>query len=69
MGIEAGNGWSVWSDFNPFAVRRAAGVGVRAFLPMFGLLGVDWAWGFDPNNVNPYQISGSQWHFVLGQQF
>lgn len=67
---EAGNGWGYMSDFNPFAVKRAAGVGIRAFLPMFGLLGVDWGYGFDPDNVYPNGgASGPQWHFVLGQQF
>jgi outer membrane protein insertion porin family len=66
--LEAGNAWAAWDSFNPFAVKRAAGVGIRAFLPMFGLLGVDWGYGFDPSNRNPGFISGSQWHFVLGQQ-
>jgi outer membrane protein insertion porin family len=66
---EAGNGWSRWSDFNPYEVKRSAGVGVRAFLPMFGLLGVDWGYGFDPDNRNPNgPRNGGEWHFVLGQQ-
>jgi outer membrane protein insertion porin family len=67
--VEGGNAWGYWDDFNPFAVKRAAGLGIRAFLPMFGMLGIDWAYGFDPNNVNPYTPSKGQWHFVLGQQF
>jgi outer membrane protein insertion porin family len=66
--LEAGNAWVAWDSFNPFSVKRSAGVGIRAFLPMFGLLGVDWGYGFDPSNRNPGVISGSQWHFVLGQQ-
>jgi outer membrane protein insertion porin family len=66
--LEGGNAWVAWDTFNPFSVKRAAGVGIRAFLPMFGLLGVDWGYGFDPSNRNPGTISGPQWHFVLGQQ-
>ena len=62
--LEGGNCWSDIRDFNPFQIKRSAGVGVRVFLPMIGLLGVDWGWGFD-DSVN----GGSQFHFVLGQQF
>ena len=62
--LEGGNCWSDIQDFNPFQIKRSAGVGVRVFLPMIGLLGVDWGWGFDdPTN------GGSQFHFVIGQQF
>ena len=62
--LEGGNCWSDIRDFNPFQIKRSAGVGVRVFLPMIGLLGVDWGWGFDdPTN------GGSQFHFVIGQQF
>jgi len=67
--LEGGNAWTTWDQFNPLAIKRSAGVGVRAFLPMFGLLGVDWGYGFDPNNTNTTEVSGHQWHFVLGQQF
>jgi outer membrane protein insertion porin family len=67
--LEGGNAWRDWENFNPLTIKRSAGIGVRAFLPMFGMLGVDWGYGFDPDNVNPNVISGSQWHFVLGQQF
>lgn len=67
--IEGGNAWMEWSEFNPLSIKRAAGIGVRAFLPMFGMLGVDWAYGFDPSNTVPNEISGPQWHFFLGQQF
>ena len=62
--LEGGNCWSDIRDFNPFQIKRSAGLGVRVFLPMLGLLGVDWGWGFDdPVNGN------SQFHFVIGQQF
>ena len=62
--LEGGNCWSDIRNFNPFQIRRSAGVGVRVFLPMIGLLGVDWGYGFD-DPVN----GGSQFHFVIGQQF
>ena len=62
--LEGGNCWSDIRDFNPFQIKRSAGVGVRVFLPMIGLLGVDWGWGFD-DAVN----GQSQFHFVIGQQF
>ena len=62
--LEGGNCWSDIKDFNPFAIKRSAGVGVRIFLPMIGLLGVDWGYGFDDSSVG-----GSQFHFVIGQQF
>ena len=62
--LEGGNCWADIRDFNPFQIKRSAGVGVRVFLPMIGLLGVDWGWGFDdPLNGK------SQFHFVIGQQF
>lgn len=65
---EAGNAWYSIEEFNPFKAKRALGVGIRAFLPMFGLLGIDWGWGFDeyPGSDG---ISGSQFHFTIGQQF
>ena len=62
--LEGGNAWSDIRDFNPFQIKRSAGVGVRVFLPMIGLLGVDWGYGFDDS-----QYGGSQFHFVIGQQF
>ena len=62
--LEGGNCWSDIREFNPFQIKRSAGVGVRIFLPMIGLLGVDWGWGFD-DAVD----GGSHFHFVLGQQF
>ncbi len=66
--LEAGNAWYSIDQFTPFNTKRAAGVGVRAFLPMFGLLGVDWGWGFDDYPGHP-GISGSNFHFTMGQQF
>jgi len=62
--LEGGNCWSDIRDFNPFQIYRSAGVGVRIFLPMVGLLGVDWGYGFDDSSNG-----GSQFHFVIGQQF
>ena len=63
--LEGGNCWSDIRDFNPFQIRRSAGAGLRVFLPMIGLLGVDWGYGFDNHDGN----GGSQFHFVIGQQF
>ena len=62
--LEGGNCWSDIREFNPFNIKRSAGVGVRVFLPMIGLLGVDWGWGFDDPTHGK-----SQFHFVIGQQF
>lgn len=63
---EAGNAWTDIRDFNPFSMKRSAGVGVRVFLPMIGLLGIDWAYGFDKVFG---QRGGSHFHFILGQEF
>ena len=65
--LEAGKSWYELKEFNPFKMHRSAGVGLRANLPMFGLLGIDWAYGFDP--VPGMDVHGSQFHFVMGQQF
>ena len=65
--VEAGNCFADIKDYNPFNLKRSAGVGVRLFLPMFGLMGIDWGWGFDPINGSK-QYGGSQFHFVLGQE-
>ncbi|MDE6145482.1 MAG: BamA/TamA family outer membrane protein, partial [Muribaculaceae bacterium] len=65
---EAGNAWNDIKDFNPFALKRSAGVGLRVFLPMVGMLGIDWGYGFDRDIVNN-KIGGSHFHFVLGQEF
>ena len=65
---EAGNAWGAFKDFNPFEVKRSMGVGVRIFMPMFGLLGVDFGHGFDPL-PGSLEKSGWQTHFSIGQQF
>lgn len=65
---EAGNAWSSVSQFNPFDLKRSAGFGARIMLPMIGLMGIDWAYGFDPINGSRSQ-SGSQFHFIIGQEF
>ena len=67
--LEAGRAWYDINDYNPFKMNRSAGVGLRANLPMFGLLGIDWAYGFDPALTGREDDSGSQFHFVIGQQF
>ncbi|MBF1411346.1 MAG: outer membrane protein assembly factor BamA [Prevotella histicola] len=64
--VEAGNAWTETSKFNPFDMKRSAGIGVRIFLPMVGLMGIDWAYGFDKVFG---QKGGSQFHFILGQEF
>ena len=66
--LEGGNAWTNLKDFNPFDMKRSAGVGVRIFLPMVGLLGIDWAYGFD-EVFGSKTYSGSQFHFILGQEF
>lgn len=64
--LEAGNAWTETKKFNPFDMKRSAGAGVRIFLPMVGLMGIDWAYGFDKVFG---EKGGSQFHFVLGQEF
>jgi outer membrane protein insertion porin family len=67
--LEAGNAWAKAKDFNPFDMKRSAGLGVRIFLPMVGLMGIDWAYGFDQVYQSGWKKGGSQFHFVLGQEF
>ncbi len=67
--VEAGNSWSELKSFNPFGLKRSAGVGVRIFLPMIGLMGIDWAYGFDRVDGGSKQRGGSNLHFILGQEF
>ena len=69
--LEAGNAWYKTSDFNPFDMKRSAGVGVRIYLPMVGLMGIDWAYGFDKvyQGQAGWRKGGSNFHFVLGQEF
>ena len=67
---EAGNAWTDMSNYNPFDLKRSAGVGVRIFLPMIGLMGIDWAYGFDEANYGSGgKRSGSNFHFIIGQEF
>ncbi|HNW48581.1 MAG TPA: outer membrane protein assembly factor BamA [Bacteroidales bacterium] len=65
--LEGGNSWSDIKDFNPFQIKRSVGVGVRVLLPIVGMLGIDWGYGFDP--VLDKAKGGSNFHFVIGQQF
>lgn len=68
--LEGGNGFSSWSDFSPFKIKRSAGVGVRLYLPVVGMLGIDWGYGFDhPNQGDTTKPNGSKFSFVIGQQF
>ena len=64
--IEGGNAWTDVKDFNPFNIKRSAGVGARIFLPMIGMMGIDWGYGFDKVYG---EKGGSNFHFVLGQEF
>ena len=64
--IEGGNAWMDLKDFSPFDIKRSAGAGVRIYLPMVGLMGIDWAYGFD---TVYNKKGGSHIHFILGQEF
>jgi len=68
---EGGNAWNDTKKFNPFEMKRSAGFGVRIFLPMVGLMGIDWAYGFDRvyKGTASEQKGGGQFHFILGQEF
>ena len=66
--LEAGNGYDTFRSFDPFNSKRSTGVGVRIFMPMFGLLGFDFAHGYDPI-PGAIEKSGWQTHFSIGQQF
>jgi len=65
--VEVGNAWYDFNTYNPFDLKRTVGVGVRAFLPMFGMLGIDWGYGFDRDNKNGGRKG--EFQFILGQQF
>jgi outer membrane protein insertion porin family len=68
--VEGGNAWINPRNFNPFDIKRSAGAGVRLFLPMFGLLGLDYAYGFDWATLQPgLTTKPGQFHFFIGQQF
>lgn len=69
--FEAGNAWINPRNFNPFEIKKAVGAGVRFFLPMFGLIGIDYGYGLDINTINPNLTNGQRGyvHFFLGPQF
>lgn len=64
--IEGGNAWTSVKNFSPFELKRSAGAGVRIYLPMIGMMGIDWAYGFDKVGG---EKGGSHFHFILGQEF
>ena len=66
--VEGGNNFGSFKDYNPFNIKRSAGFGARIFMPAFGLLGIDWGYGFDPLRPGDKK-SGGQFHFTIGQQF
>lgn len=68
--LEGGNAFNNFQEFNPFQIKRSAGVGLRIFMPAFGLLGIDFGYGFDSDNI-PGSVGPSGWqtHFIIGQQF
>ena len=67
--LESGNGYNSFRDFNPFNSKRSAGMGVRIFMPAFGLLGIDFGYGFDSTSLNNDIANGWETHFIIGQQF
>lgn len=68
--VDAGNAWTSVKSFNPFDLKRSAGIGVRIMLPMIGLMGIDWGYGFDKINTNgTLQRSGGRFNFIIGQEF
>ena len=66
--LEAGNNYDTFENYQPFNLKRSAGAGVRIFMPMFGLLGIDFGYGFD-NVPGSSTVSGWNTHFIIGQQF
>lgn len=68
--LEGGNAFNNFQEFNPFQIKRSVGVGLRIFMPAFGLLGIDFGYGFDSDNI-PGSVGPSGWqtHFIIGQQF
>ena len=67
--LDAGNGYNSFREFDPFNSKRSAGLGVRIFMPAFGLLGIDFGYGFDNVNSNSSTPNGWETHFVIGQRF
>jgi outer membrane protein insertion porin family len=67
--VEAGNNWNNYEDFNPFSMYKTAGFGARIFMPAFGLIGLNWGYGFDPFPLgSSNQVSGAKFQFTIGQQ-
>lgn len=66
--FEGGKAWSRYEDFNPFDIYRSVGIGVRIFLPMFGMIGLDYGYGFDNVPLQP-NVNHGNFHFLIGQQF
>jgi len=67
--LESGNGYDTFKSFNPFNSKRSAGMGVRIFMPAFGLLGIDFGYGFDNPAFGSTTPNGWETHFIIGQQF
>ena len=67
--LEAGNGFDNFKEYNPFNMKRSAGLGIRIFMPAFGLLGIDFGYGFDSPLDNDLTPHGWETHFIIGQQF
>ena len=67
--VESGNGYDTFKSFNPFNSKRSAGIGVRIFMPAFGLLGIDFGYGFDNPTFGSTTPNGWETHFIIGQQF
>jgi len=69
--MDAGNNFANYAEYNPFNLKRSAGFGARIFMPAFGMIGLDWGYGFDspPNDGGSQRLNGAQFHFTIGQQF
>ena len=67
--LESGNGYNSFREFNPFNAKRSAGLGIRIFMPAFGLLGIDFGYGFDSQFAGDLNAHGWETHFVIGQNF
>lgn len=68
--VDAGNAWTSLKETNPFQLKRSAGIGVRIMLPMIGLMGIDWGYGFDKVYTNSsWQKGGGRFNFIIGQEF
>ncbi len=67
--LEAGNNWGSYKQFNPFDLKRSIGFGARIFMPAFGLIGIDYGYGFDRVPGTNNTGNRGQFHFTIGQQF